>query len=104
MKTSFVNDKPDATWEYLIKGEADGECVINAKILSIKQGDADKQKLEGLDMDCSLPLGSISAPESDISRCHGMLKEEMQNLIIQKLHAYIVDNVAQISEELENLI
>lgn len=103
VRTSFINDQQDTTWEYYIRGEEDGKCVINVKVLKIKAGTADKQKLEGLDMDCYLSLGSISSPESDISRCHGTLKEEMQNLIIQKLHAYIVESVGEIGKELEGL-
>jgi hypothetical protein len=55
-------------------------------------------------MDCYLPLGSLVSPESDISRCHGILKEGMQNLIIRQLHTYIVENVKDIGSELENII
>lgn len=103
-RTNFVNDQEDTTWEYFIKGREGDSCVINVKVLNIKKGSANKQKLEGKDMDCFLPLGSAVAPESDIGRCHGTLKEEMQNLIIQQLHTYIVDNVQDISIELEDLV
>ena len=55
-------------------------------------------------MKCLLPLGNINAPEGDISKCSGELKEEMQSLIIQKLHAYILDNLGKISSEMENIV
>ncbi len=103
-RTTFINDKTDTTWEYLIKGREGDSCLVNVKVLNIKKGSATKQKLEGKDMDCLLPLGSAVAPESDIARCHGVLKEEMQNLIIQQLHTYIVENVKDISGELDNII
>ena len=103
-KTTFVNDQEDTTWQYFIVGKEGNDCVINVKILNIKKGSANKQILEGEDMDCYLPLGSLVSPESDISRCHGILKEGMQNLIIQQLHTYIVENVKDIGSELENII
>ena len=102
-RTEFINDEEDITWVYLVQGEEENKCKINVKVLNVKKGTADKQKLEGKDMDCYLPLGSIVAPESDISKCQGALKEEMQNLIIQKLHSYIVENVKEIGEELGEL-
>lgn len=102
-KTRFISDEEDITWLYFIQGKEGERCKINVKVLNVKKGSIDKQRLEGKDMDCYLPLGSIVTPESDISRCHGILKEEMQNLIIQKLHSYIVENVKEIGEELEEL-
>jgi len=103
-KTNFINDQEDLTWNYFIKGKDNGKCIINVKVLKIKQGTTDKEKLVGKDMDCFVPLGSAVAPESDISRCHGVLKEELQNLIVQKLYSYIVDNLGEISEELQKAI
>ncbi len=103
-KTKFVNNVENAEWQYQIKGKEDGQCEINVKINKINQGDVDKLGLEGKSMNCFLPIGSINSPESDISNCHGELKEEMQSLIIQKLHAYIIKNLGQISEELNKAI
>ncbi len=103
VKTKFVNDGEDTTWKYTIQGKEGDKCEINVEVLVIKKGSADKQKLEEKSMDCYLPLGIITPPESDLSKCNGELKEEMQNLIIQKLHAYIIENVEKIDEELEQI-
>ena len=102
-KTKFVNDVESAEWEYQIKGEKDGKCEINVKINQVSQGDINKLALEGKSMDCFLPIGNINSPESDISICHGELKEKTQELIIQKLHAYIVSNLGEIGTELDNI-
>jgi len=102
-RATFVNDALDTTWQYTIQGKEDGMCIVDAKVLTIKEGSADKQKLEGLEMSCALPLGSNIAPESDINKCHGILKEELQALIITKLHEYIVENVKEIGAELESI-
>lgn len=103
-KTKFVNDAEDTVWKYFIKGNTDGKCEVEVTVLTIKQGDVAQKKLEGKSMTCLLPKGSISMPESDIARCHGVLKEELQNLIIQKLHSYILENLGTISSELQQAI
>lgn len=103
-RTEFVKDSAEITWKYFIKGKEDGKCVVNVEVFKVKTGGVENANLVGKDMDCSLPLGSNVVPESDISRCHGLLKEEMQNMIIQKLHAYILDNLGEIGEELEKAI
>jgi len=103
-KASFLNDKEDITWFYQIKGKENRACKINVEILQIKKSTLDKRKLEGKSMDCYLPFGSTNFPEEDMESCHGILKEELQKLIIQKLHSYIVENLGEISEELQKVI
>ena len=103
-KASYVNDANDATWVYKIGGKSGDECKINVKILQLKEGTIDLSILEGKEMDCYLPLGSISSPQENLANCHGLLKEEMQGLIINKLHNYIVSNLGQIGEELGKAI
>lgn len=102
-KTKFLNNADNAEWQYIIKGKNSGKCKINVKINKINQGDVNKLILEGKSMDCLLPAGDINSPESNILICHGELKEETQELIIQKLHNYIVQNLGKIGEELNNI-
>mgnify|MGYP001576755363 CR=1 FL=1 len=102
--TKFTYDTEETNWLYYIKGKADGKCEINVKVLQIKAGSIKRTVLEGKSMDCFLPLKSLAPPESDLSLCHGLLKEELQNLIIQKLHTYIIDNVGEIGAELEGIV
>jgi len=103
-KSKYIHDTEDATWLYYIKGKEDNKCEIKVEILEIKQGDLDKLILKGKTMDCYLTLGNLASPESDLTKCHGILKEELQNLIIEKLHAYIVENIGDISAELKKVI
>ena len=60
--------------------------------------------LEGKDMDCYVPRGIVITPQSELERCHGNLKEEMQKIMINKLFSYISGNVGTISEELKKVI
>lgn len=103
-KTQFVNNAEDITWFYYIKGKEDSRCEIEVSILQVKKGSLEKQVLEGKSMNCYLPLEDLSSPETDISICHGILKEELQSLIIRELHSYILESVGEIGEELEKTV
>lgn len=102
-KKSYVNDAPEASWEYQIKGVENGQCKVNVKLLLAKQGELGIDKLIGLDMDCYYPSGISTYPEKDLNNCHGLLKEELQNIIINKLHSYIIENLGQIKTELTKI-
>jgi hypothetical protein len=99
-KTKYISDTEDTTWLYQINGKTADKCEIDVNVLQIKKGTLDKQILEGKSMTCLVNLGTLSSPESDITKCHGVLKEELQNLIIQRLHSYILENIGNIGEGL----
>lgn len=101
---SFVSDDEEASWLYNIKNKKAEECVINVKILQAKQGNVELEKIQGLSMECSLPLGYTGSPQQDLTRCHGLLKESLQELMIQKLHAYIISNLGKIDEALTSAL
>lgn len=103
-RVSFLNDAKDASWFYKIIGKSGGDCKVRVELLKLKEGHVDIASLEGKQMDCYLLLGAVTGPQEDLTRCSGLLKEEMQNIIINRLHAYIVDNLGQISEELKKAI
>jgi len=103
-RASYINDVEDAAWYYQIKGKSGDNCKINVKLLQLKQGTSDIAGLEGEEMTCYTPLGTITSPQGNLANCHGLLKEDMQGLIINKLHNYIVGNLGQISGELEKVV
>ena len=103
LKTEYISDDVDVTWGYDIKGREGNVCEIDVKIIKVKGGMIENKRLEGKEMTCSIVYGSSESPESDTSRCKGELKEEMQALIIQKLHAYIVSNLGQIDSNLNSI-
>lgn len=103
-KASFLDDNPKTTWQYTIKGKKDTDCVINTVLLQVKTGAVDLDKLNELEMDCSLPLGYAANPQDDLSRCHGLLKENLQEMMINKMYKYIVENIGKISEELTKAV
>lgn len=103
-KVSFLDDAEDATWLYKIKGKSQDDCMVYVELVKIKKGSVEMLRLENKDMECLVPIGSVASPQDNLGNCHGLLKEEMQNMIIKKLHSYIVDNLGEISEELEKVV
>ena len=71
-------------------------------MLQLKQGNADLSNLEGKSMECSVFLGSTNDPDDNLNNCHGRLREEIQEVIIQRLHSQVVENIGEISREYLN--
>jgi len=103
-KAEYINEMPEASWGYTVLGSSNGQCTIRVKLLQAKQGVIDMTQLGGYYMDCSYPIGISTYPESDLSKCHGRLREELQNVVIKKLYAYIIENIGQVGESLRNAV
>ena len=88
----------------MIEGNSKGDyCKIQVKLLEVKQGTIDSEILEGKKMTCLQLKGDTRFPEKDISSCTGKLKEELQDLIIQRMHNYLLENVGEIQESFSEL-
>jgi len=110
-RSSWIYDAADATWQYDIKGKGlscyfgkCSDCVVSAKLIQVKKGTVDIEKLQGLSMDCYLLMGFVTKPQSDLAKCHGILKEGLQDLIIVKMHSYIASNLGKIAAEFNKTI
>ncbi len=99
-KARWINDAEEAAWLYTIKGVSGENCEVDAKLLIVKKGKAEMARAEGKSMTCELPLSTFISPEQDLSRCSGLLKEELQGLLIERLHSYILENLGKVGEEL----
>lgn len=116
-RVGYADDSGDVTWKYKIYGEniiwnkikgllgvKESVCEVNVKLFQVKAGNLELEKGAGLDMDCSLPYGIVMPPQADTSKCHGLLREFLQEEVIQKLHAYIIENLGEIEEELSKVV
>ena len=99
----LLYENQDTTWLYQIKGKQDSKCEVDVTLFQIKRGRLEIEKLQGDSMTCFMPLGVTQSPERDISLCTGKLKEGLQEIIIQRLHNYILANLGQIQSELEGI-
>lgn len=101
---NYLNDDSEATWRYEIRGIEDGACVVEVTLLQPKSGELGIQRLNGYSMECGFPKGIVAYPEKDLAACHGRLKEEMQAIIIERLHTYIVENLGEIDQTLDLVV
>ena len=53
---SWDSDSPEATWGYVIKGETEGQCEVEAKLLLLKKGKVELEALQGESMKYLLSL------------------------------------------------
>jgi len=98
-KATYTRVAEEATWFYKIIGKTNDGCLVYVKNLEVKA--VEKVALKDKDMLCTLPLNVVILPETAIDKCHGLLKEELQDLIIEKMHLYIVQHIGEIKEELK---
>ena len=103
-KAKFVNEVTEASWGYEIKGTEERECSIDVTLLIAKEGELGINKLLGHKMTCSYPKGIAAYPEQDLSKCHGILKEELLTIKLNKYHAYLLENLGKVAEGLEKVI
>ncbi len=101
-KTFYVREDANAIWSYEIRNSLENDiCKVKVTLLNLKQGDISIEKIQGKSMTCRVFKNSNIFPEEDISLCTGILKEEIQEIIIQKTHNYLVKNLGEIQKEFE---
>jgi hypothetical protein len=86
-------DGDDMIFRYSILGRFGQECRIHTELLQGEFNNQDSLKLEGQSMVCNLPFGMVEVPENNIDECHGILKENLQDIVIKKMYSYIIQNI-----------
>ena len=103
-RASYINEEPEASWGYYIRGTSGGACKVDVMLLLAKKGELGVDKLTGKGMVCYYPLEMYAYPEKDLSKCHGLLKEDLQTIVISKLHAYVLENLGKVEKGLEEAL
>jgi len=98
-RAQFVK-QGDISMKYFILGKSGDECDVRVEVLGANVAEVDEERLIGKSMVCKVPLGLVIVPESQIGNCHGLLKEELQDMIIENLHKQIVQNLGEINSDL----
>jgi len=101
-KATYIN-QGNMTFEYKILGNSKDSCKVNVRFLTGRLNEQDLRHLENREMDCFIPNGVVVSPESDLDNCHGLLREGLQELVISRLHRYIVQNIGKINADLFGL-
>lgn len=103
-KAVYINEAPEASWEYTLRKGNSESCSVEVLLLQAKKGELGMESLEGTSMICTVPMGSKEYPEKDLNSCHGILKEELQTVVINKLHSYLLENIGKFDEGLKSSI
>lgn len=103
-KSIFLSQQENLAMNYKVLGKSTDKCRIEVKINNIKSGNFDLGKLENKKMICDIPPGILTLPESNLNNCHGQLKEDMQQLIIERMHTEIIENLGSINESLTKIL
>ena len=99
-KSEFVREDNNGIWRYVIKKSVDeNTCEVEVSLLALKQGKTDMEELQGHSMSCNILKSSGGFPEDDIASCSGLLKEGIQEIMIQRMHNYLIKNLGQINDE-----
>lgn len=98
----YVNEEPEASWRYTILGTEANNCDIKVELVLAKEGTLGINKLENQGMVCAYPQGVSNYPEKELENCHGLLKEGLQKMIIDKLQTYIVEHLGSYEGALNN--
>ncbi len=103
-KAVYINEEPEASWQYTVLGQKNGQCAIEVTMLLAKKGDLGIDALNGQSMLCSYPIGITAYPEKNLDVCTGQLKESLQSVLIKKLYSYILDNLGQYNKSLSSAL
>jgi len=98
-KVYFVKEDSSAAWYYEIKGNSGKDsCLVNVRLLKMNQGTIDIEGLEGTQMNCIVNKDDSISPEENMKSCTGLLKEKLQEIIIDRMHDYLLKNLGDIKE------
>ena len=99
-KVTFLNEQENSTWYYSIKGLSGNNCGVYVKSVKLITDVETASALVGKSMSCDIPkeIAGSFLLETRIEYCHGVLKEAIQDLIIKKMHLFIVQNIGQINQ------
>lgn len=87
-------------YKYYILGRKADICRVQITLLGGEFEEADLSPLQGKSMICYIPLNLAEMPGDNIARCHGVLKEGLQDIMIKKLNFYIAENVGKINYQI----
>jgi len=96
-RTAYLSNAANALLKYKISGPSSGDCKIEVSLL------IEFTRLEGLEMTCYTPLGVLITPESNLENCNGELKEEIQSIVINRMHAELASNIGKINQSFSNI-
>ena len=96
-------------YAYYIAGPLKSDCIIDVKLKFMAVGTPIemKDKMEGKSMQCKIPKELLKANSIDkidglLAYCSGPLKESLYEVLIDKMYALIIKNMANITKNVQD--
>ena len=100
-KSFYIKEEENYVWRYDILNKNDkSSCNVKVRLLKVKKGDVEIDDFMDKEMICIVQKYEYTYPEKDMLRCTGNLKEKLQEIIINRLHNYILQNLEKINQKL----
>lgn len=107
----FLTTKNYNYYLYTIQGTSNGDCRVDVSLEKMAVGTPPEKiaQFEGKSMKCYLPKSEIAKMEAFqfenmLNYCTGPLKEEMYQLIIEKLYTIVIQNMGDIVGAVESTL
>jgi len=96
-RVSLIKEDKQAVWVYNILGNLDKDrCKVEVRLTKLKEGGIETEILQNKKMICEVLKTETIYPEEDMSVCTGSLKEGLQEILIQRMHNYLLENLVEI--------
>lgn len=96
-KSFLVIEDDNYVYRYeILESNGNSYCNVDVRLMRVKSGGGAAESLEGLSMTCKANKFEDIRPEKDMLACSGRLREELQEVIIDRLHNQILQNLGEI--------
>jgi len=97
----LIKEDDSYIWRYeVLNAVHSNSCNVKVRLLKLKDGNMKIETLQNKEMICVVDRVDDVFPEKDMARCNGPLKEELQQVIIDRMHNYLLENLGEINEEI----
>lgn len=102
-KASWIKEDNESAWKINIFGNVmdykKDSCKVKFKLLNLKKGTIDSETLMEKEMICNVMKTETNFPPADMYQCTGILKEEIQDILIKRMHDYLLRNIGELKQE-----
>jgi len=109
--TKYINIHNNNIYDYKVIKKSKGNCVIDIKLRRMAIGTDIKlvEKLEGKSMKCYVPIENLrylklNEMENLLNFCTGQLKEEIYEIMMEKMYGLLIRNLGGIEEEIKKKV
>ncbi len=100
-RSEFKHDFNGGYREYKVLGGDENSCDVEVEFF-YRLNEKNADLFNGKKMVCEVKKGSGYFPESDLTSCHGILKETLQEVMIDRMKNVVYENVDDLKKIVED--